>query len=336
MSAYVLAKLVKSFGNRTILDIDTLTIEDGLIYALLGPNGAGKTTLLNILGFLDQPTKGTLSFKNKPVQFSESRLQKLRRNVVMVNQNPILFTTTVFKNLEFGLKIREVPKLQRRRIIEESLDLVGMRHLMKEPAQKLSGGETQRVVLARALALSPDVILCDEPTANVDPENQIIITNLLREINQEKEITLIFTSHNLGQAASLPHHTLYLDNGRINDLSYENIFHATFTEISEQKSLCCIQDELKLVLPLKKEGKARIRIHPEAVSIGSGPVHTEGYLSHRGRIMQIRAEKNRIRITVDCQIVITALITQAEYRQQSHMVGDTVTLSISPQGVMVF
>ncbi len=336
MSAYVLSKLMKSFGSRTILDIDALTIEDGLIYALLGPNGAGKTTLLNILGFLDQPTRGKLTFKNRTVQYSESRLQKLRRNVVMVNQNPILFTTSVYKNLEFGLKIREIPKLVRKRIIEESLDLVGMRHLMKEPAHKLSGGETQRVVLARALALSPDVILCDEPTANVDPENQTIITDLLREINQEKEITLIFTSHNLGQAASLPHHTLYLDNGRINDLSYENIFHATFSEISEQNSLCCIQDELKLVLPMKKRGKARIHINPEMVSISSESAPTEGHSSHSGRIMQIRAEKNRIRLTVDCRIVITALITETEYRQQCPMVGDTVNLSISSQGVMVF
>ena len=110
MTVYTITQLTKRFGSRTVLNIPNLTIEDGRIYALLGPNGAGKTTLLNILGLLDAPTSGQVHYLGKPVRFNEVQLQVLRKEVVMVDQHPILFSTTVFKNLEFGFKIRRIAK----------------------------------------------------------------------------------------------------------------------------------------------------------------------------------------------------------------------------------
>ena len=154
MITYAISDLSKVFGERTVLDIPHLEIEGKQIYALLGPNGAGKTTLLNILGFLETPTAGHIRYRDQIVQFSEPNLQRLRQDVVVVDQHPILFTTTVYKNIEFGLKIRKMPKKKRERIIEESLELVGMRYFSSASAQNLSGGETQRVAIARVLALS--------------------------------------------------------------------------------------------------------------------------------------------------------------------------------------
>ena len=149
MSLYRLKNISQVAGNNKILDIEDLEILKGKIYALLGPNGAGKTTLLNLLGFLEKPTTGNITFMGNPVKFTEKYLQQLRRNVVMVNQRPILFTTSVYKNMEFGLKIRQIRPIKRRQIIEENLALVGLSHLIDAPAHKLSGGETQRIVLAR-------------------------------------------------------------------------------------------------------------------------------------------------------------------------------------------
>jgi len=212
---YNISQLTKVYGNRTVLDIPLLEIEKGSIYALLGPNGAGKTTLLNILGFLEPPTTGNIFYRLHPVQFSESHLQPLRKVVVMVGQHPILFTTTVYKNIEFGLKIRRIPKKERDLIIEESLDLVGMRHFAQAPAHRLSGGETQRVAIARALAVNPEVLLCDEPTSSVDAENQVAIINILRQINGIKKITIVFTTHDRFQVTSLAHHILFLDHGKL-------------------------------------------------------------------------------------------------------------------------
>jgi tungstate transport system ATP-binding protein len=110
-----------------------------------------------------------------------------------VDQYPILFTSTVFKNIEFGLKIRKLPAKKREKRIEEVLDMVGMRSFMHSRAHTLSGGETQRVAIARALAVSPQVLLCDEPTSNVDTENQATIINILKQINEQEGITIIFT-----------------------------------------------------------------------------------------------------------------------------------------------
>jgi tungstate transport system ATP-binding protein len=212
---YNISQLTKVYGTRTVLDIPLLKIEKGWIYALLGSNGAGKTTLLNILGFLEIPTNGNIIFRSNKVQFTESSLHPLRKTVVIVDQHPILFTTTVYKNLEFGLKIRQIPKKERELIIKEALELVGMRHLAAAPAHRLSGGETQRVAIARALAVNPQVLLCDEPTSSVDAENQVAIINILRQINEFKKITILFTTHDRLQVSSLAHHTLFLKDGRL-------------------------------------------------------------------------------------------------------------------------
>jgi tungstate transport system ATP-binding protein len=223
---YNISQLTKRYGDRTVLDVPLLNLEKAFIYALLGPNGAGKTTLLNILGFLESPTTGTIIYGSHPVQFTESHLQPLRKTVVIVEQHPILFTTTVYKNLEFGLKIRRIPKNKRAEIIEESLDLVGLRHVAQAPAHRLSGGETQRVAIARALAVNPEVLLCDEPTSSVDEENQVAIINILRQINDIKKITIVFTTHDRMQVSSLAHYTLLLKHGRLVTGGNENPVNA--------------------------------------------------------------------------------------------------------------
>ena len=130
--------LTKVYGDRTVLDIPELYFEKGIIYALLGPNGSGKTTLLEILSLLMPPTTGRIRYNNLDVDFTGNNLAALRREIVMVQQNPVLFTTTVHKNLEFGLQVRGIPKKEREGIIKESLDLVGMQQFVDAEAHKLS------------------------------------------------------------------------------------------------------------------------------------------------------------------------------------------------------
>ena len=135
--------LKKVAGGRTILDIRSLAIEAGRIYGLLGANGAGKTTLLTILGFLEEPTSGSMEFAGSQVRHTRSILQQLRREVVMVDQHPVLFSTSVYKNIEFGLKVRKVASRQRERIIDEVLAMVDLAVFKHEPAHELSGGPFQ-------------------------------------------------------------------------------------------------------------------------------------------------------------------------------------------------
>lgn len=214
MMLYTLEHLVYRYGARDVLDIAHLDFEQGRIHALVGHNGAGKTSLLMILAFLTAPTSGRVTFMGTPVEDSEKARQRLRREVVLVPQHPIMFSTSVCANIEFGLKIRKIGRERRVRIVDEVLEMVGLSRYKLAMAHELSGGETQRVALARALALSPRVLLCDEPTASVDMANQGVIADLMHRANMERGATIIFTTHDRAQALSLAHNIVALENGR--------------------------------------------------------------------------------------------------------------------------
>jgi tungstate transport system ATP-binding protein len=327
---YSLSQLTKIYENRTVLDIPTLEIEEKGIYALLGPNGSGKTTLLNILGFLEPPTSGYLQYCSMPVRYSESGIQQLRRDVVVVDQHPILFTTTVYKNLEFGLKVRGIGKNKRQQIIEEALELVGMRQFAQAPAHRLSGGETQRVALARALAVSPKVFLCDEPTSSVDIENQHAIIRILKQINQIKKITVLFTTHDRSQAAALAKHTLVLDHGRIVPSHRENIFSGDLVATGQNQYHCIIQDNVTLsinkALVADKYGKVRLFIDPdkiEFVRVGEGNFDSN---SIQGKVVLVSAENGKIRVVVDTGVWITLFMSQNIYNQTRPLIGEQVSI----------
>ena len=337
---YLVSQLTRLYGDRTVLEIPRLEIESERIYALLGPNGAGKTTLLNILGFLEAPSTGHIHYRSQPVRFIESELQRLRKEVIMVDQHPILFTTTVYKNLEFGLKIRGIAKKKRDRIIDETLDLVRMRSFSKARAQHLSGGETQRVAIARALALAPRVFLCDEPTASVDIENQNIIINILKQINESKKITVLFTTHDRRQAAKLTQHTLVLDQGRPVASIYENVFSGVLEHDGSETFRCVIQEKISLQISKShlNVGKKRVRvvIDPRKIDLvdaGDNRCELNGI---RGRVTQMMAENSKIRVVIDAGINIVLLISPKEYEQIRPRIGELAGVCIPSEAIQIF
>lgn len=337
MTVYELNQLTKIYDGRTVLDIPNLKIQENRIYSLLGPNGAGKTTLLNILGFLEPPSGGNITYRSKPVRFIESELQALRRDVIMVDQFPILFTTTVLKNLEFGLKVRKISKRKRTRMIQEALDLVGMRDFALAQAHKLSGGETQRVALARALALSPRIFLCDEPTSSVDVENQAIILNILKRINQTKGMTIVFTTHDRTQAGTIADQTLVLDQGRLIEAGYENVFSAFLDLNSPGETRCVIHPNISLLMASQKINTAtdrvRVLIDPNQIQ----PFRKAGEqfpvnVLH-GIVRQVMDENSKIRVVVDSGVRLALLMTEKTYRHNQIFVGDTIKYYIPPQAI---
>jgi len=327
--------LSKVYAGRKVLDIPELRLEKGKVYGLLGPNGSGKTTLLEILSFLLPPTTGEIVYGSRKVDFSEGFLQGLRREVVMVEQQPILFTTSVYKNVEFGLRIRRVPKERRKRIIYEVLDLVGMREFAEASAHKLSGGETQRVAIARALACSPKVILLDEPTSNVDIENQIAIEGILRDINIQKGIFVIFATHNTIQATKLSDHIVFLFNGRPASSVYENIFSGLISTDDNGKKYCSIHDKLKIAVRTNKTGYVKISVNPIMIKVL--PARDARAGDHRllGRVMQLIDEGDHVRALIDVGIPFSALLSQREYKHAPVMAGESVALFCPPESIEV-
>ncbi|UCG19707.1 MAG: ABC transporter ATP-binding protein [Deltaproteobacteria bacterium] len=332
---YELHNLKKIYGNRTVLDLPHLSVEAGRIVGLLGPNGAGKTTLLEIFSFLSGPTFGEVWFQGKKVDYENNRLRDLRRRVVVVQQHPIMFTVPVEKNLEFPLNIRKVPKQRREKVIDELLDLVGMREFKHARAHNLSGGETQRIAIARALACSPEVILFDEPTASVDVENQIAIERIVQEINQDKNISVIFTTHDMNQAARLADEIVFLFEGRLAKSTYENIFSGQILPGENGDPYCLVQNKLKLGITSGKTGPVRIAIDPSAIKVSQAAHYPPPANCFKGRLVQLTDEKKKVRALVDVGLPLCVLISKEDLTAMSLGVGSSIWLTCPPDSIEI-
>ena len=334
--------LVKQYNNRKVLDIADMGLERGTVYGLLGPNGSGKTTLLKILAFLDTPSAGSLFFQGQKVSKNPVELKQHRRRVVLIDQHPILFTTTVFKNVEFGLKVRKIPKSRRRPMIMAALDRVGMADFALHPAHRLSGGETQRVAIARALALDPEVLLCDEPTSSVDALHQGAVMEILKQINQTRGITVVFTTHEQFLAENLAQKILFLHKGRFAQPASENQFSAQMVFKSSRAAVFRIAEGFSLRLPLSSNAlpgdKARITIHPEKIQIISpdqADTADEAENNISAKVVRISEENSHIRLKVDAGASLLLSLSHARYREINPRVGDTLTLHIPLQAVQL-
>ena len=327
--------LTKVYGQRMVLDIPELNFEKGAIYALLGPNGSGKTTLLEILSLLSFPTGGAITYEERPIDFKGNNLTAIRREIVMVQQHPVMFTTTVYKNLAFGLKIRGIPQLERERIIKESLDLVGMGGFLHADAHKLSGGETQRVAIARALTCAPRVMFFDEPTANVDVENQITIERILTEINAQKQISVIFTTHNLTQASRLSRRIISLFEGRTVSSMYENIYNGKLIQKNGEQT-CLIQDRVRIPLKTIKTGPVRLAMDPLKIKILAEEALPDTENIFRGKVIQLTDEEDQVRVVVDIGIPINILVPKAAIKQLPIHIGGTARIYCPPDAVQIF
>jgi tungstate transport system ATP-binding protein len=336
MPLFEAKKLSRAYKDKIVLDLSELFLEEERIYALQGPNGSGKTTLLEILSLLIPPTTGELLYRGKKVDFTGRGLTALRREIVMVHQNPVLFTTTVYGNLEFGLKVRGLPKPVREKGIHECLDLVGMRGFLRAEAHKLSGGETQRVAIARALACSPRVMLFDEPTSSVDVENRNIIERIINDINSEKKISVVFTTHDLTQAARLAQEVIPLFEGRKVPSVYENIFISTISLENGGKMRCQIRDDITLLADAGSEGKVKISIDPLKISLTLNGDHGSDANVLKGKLVQLTDEQALVRAAVDVGIPLNVLFSKAVFRQYSITIGDEVTVLIPREAITVF
>ena len=328
--------LTKVYQERTVLDIPELDFDEGHIYALLGPNGSGKTTLLEILSLLIPLTSGSIKYRNQSIDFRGNNLTALRREIVMLQQNPVLFTTTVYKNLEFGLKVRGISKIERNRIIEGALDLVGMSDFKGAEAHKLSGGETQRVAIARAIVCSPKVIFFDEPTSNVDVENQNAIERIMLEINARKKISLILTTHNLTQASKLSNRVIALFEGRRVSSIFENIFKGSIGKEKDGARSCLILDRIRLLLNTEKTGTVRLSIDPFKIQLLKKGTSTAGENRLDGELIQLTVENTLIRAVVDTGIPLNILLPREELKAKNLFVGDKVDVFCPREALQVF
>lgn len=219
---YRLEGIVKRYQDRTVLAVDSLELRRGEIFALVGPSGAGKSTFLRMINFLEPPTEGTIVFEGQSIGTTKPAPLALKRKVTTVFQRPALLDRSVAENVAYGLKIRRAPDwLDRTR---EVLTQVGLEHLSDARTRTLSGGEIQRVALARALVLQPEVLLLDEPTANLDPHNVALIEEIVAASHRQNGLTVVIVTHNIFQAQRLAERVGLLLEGELIEVADRQTF----------------------------------------------------------------------------------------------------------------
>jgi putative ABC transport system ATP-binding protein len=226
-SIITIENLVKSFpiggGEFTALNGINLNFEKGEFSGIVGPSGSGKTTLLNILGSLDSPTKGqtnvlgTTSGQMTPKV--SATLRKKHIGFIFQTYN-LMSVYTVFENVEFPLLLLKMPAADRKKAVLEALEWVGLTDKVKSKPPQLSGGESQRVAIARAMVKKPDLVLADEPTANLDAENSHHILQTMENLNKELQTTFVFATHDEKVIGYL-RRIIRLEDGKV--VSDENI-----------------------------------------------------------------------------------------------------------------
>jgi len=195
-------KLIKQFpvgkSHFTALNGLSLNIERGEFMGLVGPSGSGKTTLLNIIGSLDTPSQGTVAVLDQSISsLSHKQSSKLRnRHIGFIFQTyNLLPVYTVYENVEFALLLQKLSASVRKKAVMDALEWVGLTDKIKSKPAMLSGGECQRVAIARSMVKRPDIVLADEPTANLDSKNSHHILQTMKKLNKELNTTFIFATH---------------------------------------------------------------------------------------------------------------------------------------------
>lgn len=218
MNRLELHQLEVTFGGRVVLQVEEAVFERGKIYGIVGPSGAGKSTLLRVMNLLEKPARGSMHLFGSRVDLptlSYRHSVPIQRQMAFVAQKPSMFQASVFDNVALGLRYRKLDRKQIRSRVEEALELVELSHLHSQQAQTLSGGEAQRIALARALACEPKLLLLDEPTASLDPYNISIFERVIQKYNRDGRTTTLMITHNLPQAKRLADACLFLHKGRI-------------------------------------------------------------------------------------------------------------------------
>ena len=223
-------------GGRTIIEPLSLAIEAGPSTIILGANGAGKSVLMRLMHGLIAPSTGAIRWRDPDPE-------RLRRRQAMVFQRPVMLRRSALANITYALELARVPRAERVALAFEALESVGLPHLAHRPARVLSGGEQQRLALARAWALHPEVLFLDEPTANLDPGATREIEAVIRAFDASGT-KIIMSTHNLGQVRRLGDEVLYIHQGRLAERAPVDRF---FSSSSSPEAAAFIKGEVPWV-----------------------------------------------------------------------------------------
>jgi len=326
-----LADVRMEFDGRQVLGIDSLSIAAGKVTVLVGENGSGKTTLLRLLNGLLQPSGGTILYNGAPLRGDGAR--RLRAETVMVHQNPLLFRGSVGRNVAYGLRIRGVAAHEVSQRTKEALAKVGLSGFEGRRAGRLSGGEVQRIAMARALVLRPNVLMLDEPTANVDPASRVVVETIVREAVSAGG-SVIMSTHAMELAYRLCDSLLRMAEGRVQPFP-ENIFRGR-VERTDERFTHFRSGDAVLLCPAR-QGEFSVAVLPhDDVIISREPVVSSARNQLRGRLSQVQPDGGLVRVTMDCGIPVQAVITPSAAEELAMETGREYVVAFKASAVRLY
>ncbi len=338
-------------AGRTVVDVPHLDVPAGRVLAIIGPNGAGKSTLLLQLALLERPDAGQVLFEGAPTR---GRELALRRRMAVVFQEPLLLDRGVLANVETGLALRGVGRTARRERAHRWLARFGVDALAARSSRTLSGGEAQRVSLARAFALEPEVLFLDEPFSALDQPTRAAIIEDLAAVLAETHVTTLFVTHDHDEAARLGDTVAVLMHGRIRQIgAAAEVFGAPVDE--EVAAFVGIETMIPAHVESRADGLLTLRagahvieaigdgtfeqalvcLRPEDVSISDPGEPVAGSARNRlpGRVTRIVPTGADARVEVDCGFVLRARVTRRSIEDLHLRPGDPVVASFKATAV---
>jgi len=355
MSLIETVNLCQRYGERDILRNINLSVGKGEVFALIGPTGAGKTTLLRLIDLIDVPTSGKIYFDGVDTAESARVRLEVRRRMAFVLQKPVVFNMSVYDNIACGLKWRGVGKRRLREKINSVLEVVGLSADRNRNARILSGGEAQRVAIARAIAIEPEVLLLDEPTANLDPVSASRIEELITDIIQHYATTIIMATHDMSQGQRLADRIGVLIDGELLQtgssrdvfaspgnrevaefVGVENIIGGVIASSEDKVVTIDIGGRLIEAISDYAAGeKVCACVRPEDITIALSEVSSSARNSFAGAITRVVAVGPLTRVEVDCGFPLIALVTKRSAEELGLKKGEQVFATFKATGVHV-
>ena len=343
-------------GGVTTLDVPSFALEAGRVTALIGPNGAGKTTLLLHLALLERPSRGEVLFEEERTRGRELRL---RRRMAVVFQEPLLLDRTARANVETGLRLRGVPGGQRRERADRWLARFGVAALAERSPRTLSGGEAQRVSLARAFALEPEVLLLDEPFSALDRPTRDALTDDLANALADTNVTALVVTHDRDEAARLGDTVAVMIGGVIRQtgtpavvfgapadeavaafVGIETIVPAHVTGTADGLvTLTAAGHVIEAIAPgtmtRGEIAEALVCLRPEDISIAPGGEATPGSPRNKipGTITRVVPSGADARVEIDCGFPLVARVTRRSVDELGLEAGARVVASFKATAV---
>jgi len=337
-------------GHFLLEDVN-LTVDEGEYFVVLGPTGSGKTVLLETIAGLYPVKSGEIWLGGREV----TRLEPEKRNISIVYQDHVLFPhLSVAENITFGLRLHKQPHQQVTQTLNWLSDLLGIVHLLDRSPDTLSGGERQKVALARALSIKPEVLLLDEPLSALDPESREGVQRELRQIHNQLKVTTIHVTHDFEEAVALGERIAVLGEGGIKQVGTpeqifrqpasefvarfamaRNIFAGEVVERDDGNTVFRTEGtELIVVTDLR--GKLHASVRPEDILISPEPLRSSARNSFCGTVTSISDKGSTLYLTVILPPDFICLVTRRSFEEMGLAEGQEVYITFKASAVHIF